>query len=148
MSSRVVRLFLVGVVLACCVAAAMSLSGDAELGDGVPVFVDEETWPEDPEVGVWYRLNYSSILVSLCGPTRIGTPGAPLGTIYHNRGAQGVFRSTSYRRGPDVSRDGLGGDYLGFARLHVDQSLDYSPDGVNEIVTYQLVLEESLDLCH
>ncbi len=108
-------------------------SGDAEL----PEFTKEETWPSDPVIGVWYRLDFQDL--AFCGPQSLTVPGTASEMMYYQAAAPTTFRGDLFR----TSKDGV--DVLGFARLRADGSIDYVIDDLDYITNYQLVLRSEIN---
>lgn len=106
--------------------------------DELPVFTEEETWPSDPVIDVWYRLDFRGY--AFCGPEALAVPGTPPDMIYYFNGeSPGTFWGNQIR----MSDDGV--DVLGFARFQADGSIDYVVDDLDYIVNYQLVLRSDIN---
>ncbi len=110
-----------------------------ETSDGeLPVFTKEETWPSDPVIGVWYRLDFRDY--AFCGADELLVPNTPSELVYFNNAPSATFRSSLFKHSVD------GQVLLGFARLRDDESIDYSHDGSNNITNYQLAAVEDVNL--
>ncbi len=114
-------------------------SGTEETSDGeLPVFTEEETWPANPVIDVWYRLDFRDY--AFCGADELLVPNTPSELVYFNNAPSATFRSSLFMHSVD------GQVLLGFARLRDDESIDYSHDGSNNITNYQLAAVEDVDL--
>ncbi len=107
------------------------------LDDELPVFTEEETWPSDPVIDVWYRLDFQDL--EFCGPQSLTVPGTPAGMMYYQAAAPQTFGGHRFK----TSKDGQ--VLLGFARLRDDGSVDYSHNGADDVTNYQLVLRSDIN---
>ncbi len=113
-------------------------SGTEETSNGeLPVFTEEETWPSDPVVGVWYRLDFQGL--EFCGTQSLTVPGTAAGMMYYQVAAPTTFRGDQFKTSED------GQVLLGFARLRDDGSVDYSHNGADDVTNYQLVLRSDIN---
>ncbi len=112
--------------------------GTEELLEGeLPVFTEEETWPHDPVIGVWHRLDFQDL--EFCGPETLNVPGTPDEMMFYQAAAPTTFRGDRFKTSEDSQV------LLGFARLRDDGSVDYSHNGADDVTNYQLVLRSDIN---